>query len=66
MSNVVRFPLERTRVPSRIEIEAEAGCLHELMQSASDMGGFLHYCQPRNFKRVIIKNGHACPVCGAQ
>lgn len=66
MSTLIRFPLERTRVPTQIEVDAEAPAwgFHELMTYAKTMGGWIHYCKAREYQRVIVKAGHACAVCG--
>ena len=64
MTQVIRFPLERTRVPQRTEFAAPTGSFADLMTEAKYMGGWIHWCKSREFSRFIIKAGHSCAVCG--
>lgn len=63
--NVVRFPVERTRPPVMIELVDTVGArpFHEVAAQAERMGAFVHYCSKRA-KRVYIRKGHCCSVCG--
>ena len=73
MATLLRFPVERTRTPARSQSQSdvlamigEPAPLDELMKQARNMGGWLHYCGHRFFRRFIIKAGHNCPVCGCK
>lgn len=59
--NVIQFPGKRVRHEFVDHLGARP--FHEVAKQAERMGAWIHYCNCRG-KRVYIRHGHSCSVCG--